>query len=425
MALRVLSISTLSLVLFASGVQASDEGYVLVQQRAVAVTVAVAAGDPHVYARAAWGSTKCNPGEYKVISKNMCIQAASNANTSYTESRDPSSPHGCLQNKSSNAVTFNSIGDNIGNQDVAPMCVPDLAYVVSNTLTEACPPASEEIATQAACSLAAQKLNVSSFTTGNIYAPSGCLKKATSEGQDEIMFNEALSTGPNKSWSVLCLSSDVRNGTVAQNQTNSTQNQINQQNQNASVKMVGDPHVLFNGKVTSIHLPIDRFTNLLRQGPIAIFARGGPEDDLDMNFMYDLSVRVDGREVARVAQRRGRLQEGQLLELQVEGGENWRGVSEEFSAANKSLTVKATPSSVRFVHRPTGLEFVVRSRPTARKHARDSHHLNLNFERGLLTEGPGAARGALPQIVGMEDLTAEVAALMVGARQSKNEMPPL
>merc|ERR1719444_175799 len=136
-----------------------------------------------------------------------------------------------------------------------------------------------------------------------------------------------------------------------------------------------------------------------------------------MNFMYDVSVRVDGVETARVNQRRGKLEagrQGQLLDLLVEGAESWDGAPQDFSAAEGSMIVTASEGSVRFLHKPTGLEFAVLSRPSARKDAADSHHLNLEFKRGLRTEGPDAARGALPQLWGTRDITPAVEAMVLG-----------
>lgn len=168
----------------------------------------------------------------------------------------------------------------------------------------------------------------------------------------------------------------------------------------------------FNGTETAIHLPVTYFTEMLQQGDVAIYAKGGPDDSVDMNFMTTVSVRLSGREALRVDQKRGRLGSHQtLMDLAVDGA-ILDGGRRHASGAHGALRLNVTNDRLHVRHVPTGLEFVIASRPTTRRDAPDSHHLNLHFAEGLVTSGAGAAAGALPQLWGTQPLSPEVADLV-------------
>jgi len=174
--------------------------------------------------------------------------------------------------------------------------------------------------------------------------------------------------------------------------------------------MSGDPHVWYHGRKTSIHLPATRFTKLLQQGDVAIFAKGGPSEDDKMNFVEAVTVFSGDHEAVQVTQKHGRLFANEtLIWLTVDGAASKRG---RHLAAHGVFEVNATEREVKLQHLLTGLQFVVASRATARRDSPDSHHLNIRFVDGLVTEGKGAAVGTLPQLWGTEPLSPETAKLI-------------
>jgi len=175
--------------------------------------------------------------------------------------------------------------------------------------------------------------------------------------------------------------------------------------------MSGDPHIFFNGTRTTIHLPTDRVTKLLEQGGVSIYTKGGPNNDTKMNYIDVVMVSVDGEEVARIEQEQGQLSEPHAL-MKLTAGGSTTEAEQAVGRVHPSMRMESKRDRIRFVHVPTGLDFVVASRRTTRKDATNSHHLNLRFDGGLVTSGTGSAEGALPQIWGTQPLSEAVAALV-------------
>eukprot|EP00928_Gymnodinium_smaydae_P045393 TRINITY_DN30270_c1_g1_i1.p1 TRINITY_DN30270_c1_g1~~TRINITY_DN30270_c1_g1_i1.p1 ORF type:complete len:375 (+),score=41.09 TRINITY_DN30270_c1_g1_i1:77-1201(+) len=183
--------------------------------------------------------------------------------------------------------------------------------------------------------------------------------------------------------------------------------------------MGGDPHVRFNGTKINVHLPTDRFTKLFEQDGVVIRAKGGPNGSMKTNYISEITVGVDGKIVASVAQLHGSLgPHDPLLKLTVNGTTGSVGGRGQHRLA--SLRLDTAREKVAFSHEVSGLEFVVASRETQRRDAVDSHHLNLRLGKGLVTSGPRSAQGALPQIWGVQPLTPGVKALI----RSRSSLEP-
>eukprot|EP00928_Gymnodinium_smaydae_P069459 TRINITY_DN5294_c0_g1_i1.p1 TRINITY_DN5294_c0_g1~~TRINITY_DN5294_c0_g1_i1.p1 ORF type:complete len:177 (-),score=28.76 TRINITY_DN5294_c0_g1_i1:143-673(-) len=174
--------------------------------------------------------------------------------------------------------------------------------------------------------------------------------------------------------------------------------------------MSGDLHVWYNGSRTTLHLPTDRFTRLFQQDGVTIRGLGGPEKSVDMNYIYAVSVLVGGREVARLEQKRGqRDSKHHLMDLTFGGV---KAPVERGQRRATSLLLTMTRDSVKFADEVNGLAFTVASRKTLRKDAPDSHHLNIHFDKGVVTSGARSAIGVLPQVWGAEQMSPAVRDLL-------------
>eukprot|EP00928_Gymnodinium_smaydae_P069462 TRINITY_DN5294_c0_g3_i1.p1 TRINITY_DN5294_c0_g3~~TRINITY_DN5294_c0_g3_i1.p1 ORF type:complete len:296 (-),score=44.48 TRINITY_DN5294_c0_g3_i1:58-945(-) len=174
--------------------------------------------------------------------------------------------------------------------------------------------------------------------------------------------------------------------------------------------MSGDPHVWYNGTRTTIHLPTDGFTNLFEQDGVTIRGLGGPERSMKMNYIYAVSVLVGGRELARLEQKRGHCDVTQhLMDLTFEGE---KAPVKRGQRRAASLLLTMTRDSVKFADEVNGLAFTVASRKTLRADAPDSHHLNLHFDKGVVTSGARSATGVLPQVWGAQEMSPAVRDLL-------------
>eukprot|EP00928_Gymnodinium_smaydae_P078370 TRINITY_DN6224_c0_g1_i2.p1 TRINITY_DN6224_c0_g1~~TRINITY_DN6224_c0_g1_i2.p1 ORF type:complete len:200 (+),score=6.67 TRINITY_DN6224_c0_g1_i2:270-869(+) len=110
--------------------------------------------------------------------------------------------------------------------------------------------------------------------------------------------------------------------------------------------MTGDPHVIFGGKRTTIHLPTHHSIKLFEQGNTALYAQGAPnEDGLSMNHMSRLSVYVGGKPALAVEQKLGTANKsGGLMNLWIDGTPS--AVIRDGLVANGAFQVKASRERV-------------------------------------------------------------------------------
>eukprot|EP00928_Gymnodinium_smaydae_P025074 TRINITY_DN20093_c0_g7_i1.p1 TRINITY_DN20093_c0_g7~~TRINITY_DN20093_c0_g7_i1.p1 ORF type:complete len:448 (+),score=56.70 TRINITY_DN20093_c0_g7_i1:97-1344(+) len=167
---------------------------------------------------------------------------------------------------------------------------------------------------------------------------------------------------------------------------------------------------------TTLHLPMDRFTDLLQQGDTTIRARGGPQGQRKLNYIFAVAVNIHGRETVLLEQALGHLDaKHPLMKLTANNVTSY--ASKHITTMSDSLLVNSTRSKVVFHHKPSGLEFVVSSEKTKRRNVTNSHHLNLRIIKGVVMSGLGKAKGALPQIWGTQPLSSEVRTFIRHSRQ--------
>eukprot|EP00928_Gymnodinium_smaydae_P025071 TRINITY_DN20093_c0_g4_i1.p1 TRINITY_DN20093_c0_g4~~TRINITY_DN20093_c0_g4_i1.p1 ORF type:complete len:423 (+),score=41.94 TRINITY_DN20093_c0_g4_i1:85-1353(+) len=158
---------------------------------------------------------------------------------------------------------------------------------------------------------------------------------------------------------------------------------------------------------TTLKLPSDRFTDLLEQGGIVIRAQGGPKEHTKLNYMFAVAVKIQGRGEVILEQAHGQRDvKHPLMTLTVNNITNF--VRKNMTTMFDALLVNSTRHKVTFYHKPSGLEFVVSSRKTKMKNVTNSHHLNLRINKGIVMLGADKAKGALPQLWGIQPLSSEV-----------------
>eukprot|EP00928_Gymnodinium_smaydae_P007336 TRINITY_DN1264_c0_g3_i2.p1 TRINITY_DN1264_c0_g3~~TRINITY_DN1264_c0_g3_i2.p1 ORF type:complete len:203 (+),score=40.44 TRINITY_DN1264_c0_g3_i2:182-790(+) len=102
------------------------------------------------------------------------------------------------------------------------------------------------------------------------------------------------------------------------------------------------------------------------------------------------------------------------MNLTVDGGEEVApGGNSSIWAAQGALHLESTRDRLSFIHVPSGMEFVTSSRKTIRKDAVNSYHLNIRFDKGVVTDSAAAAQGALPELWGTQPLSDNVSALIL------------
>eukprot|EP00928_Gymnodinium_smaydae_P095740 TRINITY_DN8286_c0_g1_i7.p1 TRINITY_DN8286_c0_g1~~TRINITY_DN8286_c0_g1_i7.p1 ORF type:complete len:492 (-),score=47.22 TRINITY_DN8286_c0_g1_i7:98-1573(-) len=181
--------------------------------------------------------------------------------------------------------------------------------------------------------------------------------------------------------------------------------------------MFGDPHVTFNGTRSTIHLPTQKYTKLVEQSGVAILAKGGPDEEASDNWIFSVAVFENGQEKARLDQALGNLSARDAL-MNLVVGNVTSHPKRAVTTLGKNLRMTSAREEVVFLHEPTGLEFVVASRPST-KMAANSHHLNIRFSKGLVSSGVGRATGALPEIWGFQPLSSDVESLILRRNVSR------